>query len=71
MRVRKYFYEQSVIVNELVGRMIECIMHQNGNHVVQRIITSVPQKLLNIIIKSLTGDVRLSILSIMFVKTTQ
>ena len=71
MRARKYFYEQSVIVNELVGRMIECIMHQNGNHVVQRIITSVPQKLLNIIIKSLTGDVRLSILSIMFVKTTQ
>ncbi len=52
--------QQSVIVNELVGRMIECIMHQNGNHVVQRIITSVPQKLINLIINSLAGDVRLN-----------
>ena len=52
--------QQSVIVNELVGRMIECIMHQNGNHVVQRIITSVSHKLINLIINSLAGDVRLN-----------
>ncbi len=51
------FPQKAVIVNELVGKVIECIMHQNGNHVVQRIITCVPQKLLNNIIKALAGNV--------------
>lgn len=53
------YHQQAVVVNELVARMVECIMHQNGNHVVQQIIICVPQKLLVNIINALAGNVHM------------
>lgn len=46
-----------MIVNELAGRMIECVVHQNGNHVIQKCVVSVPHELLNIIIDTFVGQV--------------
>ena len=61
---------QAVVVTELIGRIVECIMHQNGNHVIQRIIICVPQKLLDNIIYALTGTVLLYHKSMNFIVTS-
>ena len=48
---------QFVIVNELVGRMVDCVMHQNGNHVIQRCITNVSPSQLDLIVNAFVGNV--------------
>ena len=52
-----YCYLQFVIVNELVGRMVDCVMHQNGNHVIQRCITNVSPSQLDLIVNAFVGNV--------------
>ena len=46
-----------MIVNELVERIVDCVMHRNGNHVIQRCIMSVLSSQLNIIVNALVGNV--------------
>lgn len=46
-----------MIINELTGRLIECVLHQNGNHVIQKCVVVVPKELLSSIIDAFVGQV--------------
>lgn len=48
---------QPLIIDELSSQIVDCVMHQNGNHVIQKCIMSVSQELLDTIIDSFVGKV--------------
>ena len=45
------------IIQELDGYIMQCVHDQNGNHVIQKCIESVPTEKIKFIISSFTGQV--------------